>query len=236
MRAEQALAYFKRRRETMQLMEEDAAIWALEKQIPKKPIKDDDNMTCPRCGTIIGMSPYCAKCGQALDWGKRPINYEIYLQDLTALMNRYGDDNENCITCKDCLNCGCRKERTMTNQERKQTGLLHSADELKRLVLEHQELPILVLAGDNANTGDYGFMSCSRVRAQEGEFLDCKQKIDACKCYTDRDDFEDDVADFLAGEEQYRDLPDDEFNALVEQTVNEYDDFWKPCILLLVDN
>ena len=69
--------------------------------------------------------------------------------------------------------------------------------------MKHNELPvtgdILVLAGDNANIGDYGFMSCSRVRAQEGEFLDCKQKIDACKCYTDRDDFEDDVADFLAG-------------------------------------
>lgn len=187
MRAEQALAYFKRRRDAMQLMEDDVAIWALEKQIPKKPIKDDDNVVCPMCGTIIGMSPYCAKCGQALDLGKRPIN-------------------------------------------------IYSADELKRLILEQQELPILVLAGDNANIGDYGFMSCSRVRAQEGEFLDCKQKIDACKCYTDRDDFEDDVADFLAGEEQYRDLPDDEFNSLVERTVNEYDDFWKPCILLLVDN
>lgn len=35
--------------------------------------------------------------------------------------------------------------------------------------------------------------------------------------------------------EQYRDLSDDEFNTLVEQTVNEYDDFWKPCILLHVD-
>ena len=55
-RVEQALAYFKRRRDAMQLMEEDAAIWALEKQIP--------------------------------------INYKIYLQDLTALMNRYGDNNE----------------------------------------------------------------------------------------------------------------------------------------------
>lgn len=104
MRVEQALAYFKRRRDAMQLMEEDVAIWALEKQIPKMPIKDNDNMVCPMCGTIIGMSPYCAKCGQALDLGKRPINYEIYLQDLTALMNRYNDDNENCVTCKDCLN------------------------------------------------------------------------------------------------------------------------------------
>lgn len=92
MRVEQALAYFKRRRDAMQLMEEDAAIWALEKQIPKKPIMDDNNMVCPMCGAIIGMSPYCAECGQALDWGKRPIN--IYLQDLTALMTRYGDNNE----------------------------------------------------------------------------------------------------------------------------------------------
>lgn len=92
MRAEQALAYFKRRQDAMQLMEEDAAIWALEKQIPKKPIKEDDNVVCLMCGTIIGMSPYCAECGQALDLGKRPIN--IYLQDLTSLMNRYGDNNE----------------------------------------------------------------------------------------------------------------------------------------------
>lgn len=96
MRVEQALAYFKRRRDAMQLMEEDAAIWALEKQIPKKPIKDGNNMACPMCGAIIGMSPYCAECGQALDLGKRPINYEIYLQDLTSLMNRYGDNNEKC--------------------------------------------------------------------------------------------------------------------------------------------
>lgn len=91
-----------------------------------------------------------------------------------------------------------------------------------------------VLVGNDAT---YQFTGTYVVkRGQEGEFLDCKQKIDACKCYTDRDDFEDDVADFLAGEEQYRDLPDNEFNAIVERTVNEYDDFWKPCILLLVDN
>lgn len=93
MKIEQALVYFKRRRDTMQLMEEDAAIWALEKQIPKKPIKNEDNMACPMCGTIIGISPYCCQCGQALDWDKKPIN--IYLQDLTSLMNRYNDDNEN---------------------------------------------------------------------------------------------------------------------------------------------
>jgi hypothetical protein len=121
-------------------------------------------------------------------------------------------------------------------KKRKPSGLLHSADELKQLIVENPDLPIVVFAGENANIGDYSYMSCSYVSVEKGEFLDCEQQIDDCKCYTDRDDFEEDVADVLAGEEQYRDLPYDEFNSIVERTVNEYDDFWKPCILLLVDN
>lgn len=124
----------------------------------------------------------------------------------------------------------------MTNKERKPSGLLHSADELKQLIAENPDLPIVVFAGDDANTGDYSYMSCSYIKAYKGEFLDCAQTVNGCMCYTDRDDFEDDVADFLAGEEQYRDLPDDEFNSILERTVNEYDDFWKPCIILHVDN
>lgn len=113
MRAEQALTYFKRRRDAMQLMEEDIAIWALEKQIPKKPITEtvnrgisvsgeydiDFNYLCPICNTVVGddetddaFYKFCPQCGQALDWGKKPIN--IYLQDLTSLMNRHGDNNE----------------------------------------------------------------------------------------------------------------------------------------------
>ena len=100
MRVEQALAYFKRRRDTVQLMEEDVAIWALEKQMPKKPIQDNDNMACPICGTIIGMSPYCDECGQALDWSelKRGLpqvsNFEILVQDTASLISRYNNSNE----------------------------------------------------------------------------------------------------------------------------------------------
>lgn len=124
----------------------------------------------------------------------------------------------------------------MTNKERKPSGLLHSADELKQLIVENPDLPIVVFAGDDANIGDYSYTSCSYIKAYKGEFLDCAQTVNDCMCYTDRDEFEDDVADALAGEEQYRALPVDEFNFFVERTVNEYDDFWKPCILLHVDN
>lgn len=54
------------------------AISALEKQIPKKPIKHgfDPNAlistvsyTCPVCNKHIGRDKFCKHCSQALDWG-----------------------------------------------------------------------------------------------------------------------------------------------------------------------
>lgn len=47
------------------------AIKALEKQIPKKPIKHKYEIVCPSCKTLVGSSPYCRYCGQALDWSEK---------------------------------------------------------------------------------------------------------------------------------------------------------------------
>lgn len=44
------------------------AILALEKQIPKKPTKTRSEIVCPTCNTLVGSSPYCRYCGQAIDW------------------------------------------------------------------------------------------------------------------------------------------------------------------------
>lgn len=38
----------------------------------------------------------------------------------------------------------------MTNDERRPTGLLHSADELRQLIRENPTLPLLVFAGECA--------------------------------------------------------------------------------------
>ena len=47
----------------------ETAIEALEKQIPKKPVEVRNEIVCPTCKTLVGSSPYCRYCGQALDWG-----------------------------------------------------------------------------------------------------------------------------------------------------------------------
>lgn len=87
MKFEQALFYFKRRRNKVQLMEEECAIAALEKQMPKKikvlesvgNILGMQECYCPNCGQLVAKlydceifvcvkGNYCYNCGQALDW------------------------------------------------------------------------------------------------------------------------------------------------------------------------
>lgn len=45
----------------------DIAIEALKKQLPQKPVWTRNERVCPRCRTLVGSSPYCKYCGQALD-------------------------------------------------------------------------------------------------------------------------------------------------------------------------
>ena len=120
----------------------------------------------------------------------------------------------------------------MTPNECKPSGLLHSADELRQLIRANPTLPLLVFAGESANTGDYSYMSCSYIKAYKGEFLDCAQTVNDCMCFTDRDEFEEAIADSLADS----DCTNEEFDALVKKEMAEYDPYWKPCIVLNVDN
>lgn len=121
----------------------------------------------------------------------------------------------------------------MTADERKSTGLLHATDELRQLIIDHPNLPLLIFAGEEANAGgDYCYMSCSYVHAYVGEYLDCSQTVNDCYCYTDRDKFQEDV------EYQHSDFDgsEQEFEQFIENILMEYEPFWKPCIILCVNN
>lgn len=125
----------------------------------------------------------------------------------------------------------------MNELEKFSTGFLHAADELRQLLIDNPGLPLVVLAGEDANSGDYSTMFCGAVRACKGEFLDCMQKIDDCRAYTDRDDFAEDVADHLYDLEgdDFKGT-DEEWDQHVAEVVAEYDPYWKDCIIVTVDN
>lgn len=121
----------------------------------------------------------------------------------------------------------------MTEQEKKPCGLLHDCHELRKLILENPGLPLLIFAGEDCNSGDYSYMSCSTVSASVGEFLDFQQTVNDERCYTDRDEFQEDLEDKLY---QTFDGSDKEFEEYAEEILCEYDPYWKPCIIVYVDN
>lgn len=120
----------------------------------------------------------------------------------------------------------------MTEQEKHSTGLFHTGDKLRQLLLEHPDLPLLVFASDDANSGDYAYTSCGSVSVEVGEFLDCKQTLDDTYCFIDRDELEEKIADSMcdfSGSEQ-------EFDNEVKRIVAEYAPYWRPCIIVYVGN
>ena len=40
-------------------------------------------------------------------------------------------------------------------------SMAQNTDRLKQLIAEHPDYPIVVLAGEDANNGDYGWMYCT---------------------------------------------------------------------------
>lgn len=121
----------------------------------------------------------------------------------------------------------------MTQEERMPTGIVQASAELRQLIIDNPDLPLVVFAGDDANSGDYMYTSCSHVSAYVGEFLDCAQTINDEKCYCERDDFEEDLANSL---DDYFEESEEDFNNRVRREVAEYDPYWKPCIILYVNN
>lgn len=120
----------------------------------------------------------------------------------------------------------------MLDKERRPSGLLTKTDELRRLIIENPELPLVVMAGMDCNNGDWAFMSCSDCHAELGEILDCDQEVNDEKVYSDRDDFREDL------EYCYDDFEgsDQEFEQMIAHELEQYEPYWKKCIFLYVDN
>ena len=107
-------------------------------------------------------------------------------------------------------------------------------DQLKKLIAENPDLPIVVLAGDSANDGDHSWMYCSCISFSIDEILDCDYLDYGDVVFTDRDRLEEKIADDLCSE--YADKPDEEFEAAIAREVKKYDPYWKKVIAIWATN
>lgn len=114
--------------------------------------------------------------------------------------------------------------------------LLNECKELKRLITENPDLPLMFFAGDTGNDGTYCYMSCDTIRAHKGRVLDCENEINDEIVFDDERYFEEEVEEALAWTDEAKDLSDKEFDELVEEEIAKYDDKWKDCIIVYVGN
>lgn len=121
----------------------------------------------------------------------------------------------------------------MAEYERRPASLLHASDELRALIQKHPELPLMILAGESSNDGEFGYTICERVHAEVGEYLDCYQGFGEDRVYTDRKELEEDLADLIDYEPGRSDA---EFDALLKARLEEFAPYWRPCILLYANN
>ena len=104
--------------------------------------------------------------------------------------------------------------------------VLHCGDELKKLIGEHPELPIIFISGTEPH--DDSSIFCTWVRSELSEFLDwdgCNGDYDEMY-FTDRDDFQE-YLEYLWGNE-------DDLDDLVAAEMERVKNDWIRCIEVYV--
>lgn len=108
-------------------------------------------------------------------------------------------------------------------------------DELKKLIAEHPDYPIVVMCSNEVVSDDYyGWWYAPVLTFSIGQILDCELE-DSDRVYTDRDEFQEDPEDRLYNSGKYDDLSDEEFMEIVNEFALEYEPYWKNVIQIKAD-
>ena len=115
-------------------------------------------------------------------------------------------------------------------------GIVHDTTELRKLIAENPGLPIIVLVGEEAYLGEWGYEYCANVSCDLREVLDCEIPFGGGIVPTDKDDFEEQLADYLYDLPENIGLSDSDFDKLLKEEVAKYDPYWKKVIAIYADN
>ena len=113
-------------------------------------------------------------------------------------------------------------------------GLSKNTDKLKQLIAEHPDYPIVVLAGEEANGGDYFWMYCTEISFGLHEILDADFFDYNDEIFTDRDRLEEFIEDMLY--DDYHDKPEAEYEAAIKAKLAELEPFWTEVIAIYATN
>lgn len=111
-------------------------------------------------------------------------------------------------------------------------NLAKNTDELKRLIAEHPDYPIVVLVGDASYDGESIWTYCSTIRFEVCELLDAEYYDYDDTTITDRDRLEELIEDRLYDSG----LEGDELDVAVKAKVAEFEPYWIDVIAIFAEN
>ena len=122
---------------------------------------------------------------------------------------------------------------------RKTSGILADTSELRKLILEYPDYPIAVVCSEDVNCGDYSWMYASDITFSVGEILGERTPFEEEIVYCDRDEFEEDLEEWLwewlADDDGT--YPEDEiFREKLEEEKAKYEPHWRKCIIIWTNN
>lgn len=117
-------------------------------------------------------------------------------------------------------------------------NLTKNTDELKRIIAENPDLPIVVLTGVEENR----WMYCSKISFEVGELLDAEVPYQE-SVETDRINFEGQIEEWMWNEWLWNEMseedtePDEEkFKIALEKEKEKYEPYWKKVIAIYATN
>lgn len=114
-------------------------------------------------------------------------------------------------------------------------NLAENTDELKKLIAEHPDYPIVVIAGGNTIIEEGCSSYCSDVSFSVSEILDCEVPFESNHVCDDREYFKEQMEEWIWNEHNGK-LSEDELFELEQKEIARYEPYWKEVIVIYADN
>ena len=108
---------------------------------------------------------------------------------------------------------------------------LKDTSNLRQLIIENPDLPLIIFCGEESWDGEHSYCSASASKGSIQELTlydDVYNSVWLDKyddvynsVWLDKEDYAEKLADDLCDDEEYKDMTDEEYDAMIDQKVNE---------------
>ena len=123
--------------------------------------------------------------------------------------------------------------RKLTEEEQEQRRLtacmtFRADEKIRELIAAHPSLPVVYFT---QYEGDCEYGLATHSTAEVGIVLLCQGPNDE-RIYTGVEELRDDIEYNLGAEGEYGDMPEDEYDKLVDAELEKYEPYWEECIIV----